>query len=62
MDTVVKKTLLSDSFEAQRRAAREVSNGILEQEIKPDKNIRISRAEIQKAQLRGWEFAKKYGF
>lgn len=62
MDTVVKKTLLSDSFEAQRRAAREVSNGLLAQEIKPAKNIEISRGEIHKAQLRGWALAKKYGF
>ena len=60
METVIKKTCLSDSFESQKRAAKSVANGLLLKEIRPDKSIPISDNDVKNAKDRGKIFLRKY--
>lgn len=61
MKETVKKTCLSDSFESQKKIAREVANGLLAHEIVSERKTDISLLELSKAKARGRSFSKKYG-
>lgn len=59
--SMVHKLKLDDSFEAQKRTAQMISQGlIMREEIKPDKTKVLSPEVLKEAKERAIMFRKKY--
>ena len=59
----VHKLKLDDSFEAQKRTAKMISQGlIMREEIKPDKTKVLSPEVEKEAKERARRFLEQYGF